>query len=96
MSKTPVKFIKSHDRYNAGEAARFDALTAERLISAGVAIAYDAEAEAKTAAERAAAESAQARRAADLDAREAELVAREAALSAGSEAGAPPAQGGKK
>lgn len=93
---TPVKLLKHHDRYNAGEVAGFPAAVASHLIAQGVAKAYS---EADEAAELAAAKTetdALAARVADLDAREAALAAREAAVTQAPAAGDPPVQGGKK
>jgi hypothetical protein len=75
-----VKFLKSHDRYNAKEVAGFEPRIAELLIVQGIAKEYDAAAEAAEAQAAEAEADELAARAADLDAREAALAAREAAL----------------
>lgn len=81
----PVKFIRAHGVYNAGEVAGFDAQTCANLIMAKVAVAYVPEDQPKDAAPDVLAQLQE--RVAELDAREAKLAALEAA--AGKAAPAP-------
>lgn len=75
----PVKFIRAHGVYNAGEVAGFDAQTCANLILAKAAVAYVPEDQPKDAAPDVLAQLQE--RMAELDAREAELAAREAAVA---------------
>lgn len=93
-NKYPLKFLQGFGLYNAGEVARFDAVTADRYVAGGIAKAYDPD---EAAAEEAAASAdaqALADRQAELDRREADLAAREQKVAA-TEKGAAPKQGQK-